>query len=99
MAAIPNIEADPSTNPEPSNHVNVSQQNFAVSTPFCSFLFALQATLEGEGHVHASGDHKCTANVPTTTLYALEKTIQGRREAMEAGTGAGGVVYCAGFLD
>lgn len=43
-----------------------------------------EASLEGGGGVKEEGHHDHHAHVPRTTLLALERTIQERREVMEA---------------
>ena len=44
--------------------------------------------MSNEGAVQTAGRHESCDHQPASTLFALERTIQKRRETMEAGSGA-----------
>lgn len=66
------------TRPTPCATVHVFAAPLRRST--CWFS---EATLNpADGVVTTAGDHKHTDHAPATTLLALERTIQGRRDAL-----------------
>lgn len=60
----------------------------ATACRTCWFSEAYVGEAADNGHVHQHGAHDSPAHVPRTTLLNLERTIQQRREAMLAKTGA-----------
>jgi hypothetical protein len=55
-----------------------------LATRTCWFS---EVEVSDDGAVQSAGRHESSEHQPATTLYALERTIQQRRETMEAGTG------------
>lgn len=60
----------------------------ATACRTCWFSEAYVGEAADNGHVHQHGAHDSPDHVPRTTLLNLERTIQQRREAMLAKTGA-----------
>ena len=89
------LHCPPSTRPDPARSRAPASRAFSAPCRTCYFT---QAQLSAQqGGVHESGEHTHTHSSPATTLYALERTIEERKAAMQQPSGGPHRSPCRGM--